>query len=187
MAKKPKTPFIPYRDSLGRIRNAYKISPENQEKVLRGEKVEVKPVFIKEIRKKRTKEVNGKTKIFFETETRYVNEKGKFVNEKEYVQFNYIRSIQPEGKQIIKTSEVQDFNIFSNLKNAIIQAQNVNFKGTDYTPAQLYQFIKDLSEELRIRAKVKDYPIYLIEELENGNLIITEIIQDKDEEEEEEI
>ena len=186
MAKKPKNIFIPYRDSLGRIRNAYKITPENQEKLNRGEKVEVKPVFVKEIRKKKTKQVDGKTKIFFETQTRYVNEKGKFVSEKQYAQFNHLRQLQPEDKQVIKTSEVQDFNIFNNLKNAITKAQNVNFKGVNYTPAQLYDFIKELRAELEKRAKLKDYPMYEIQELENGNLIITEIIEETDEDEEEE-
>jgi hypothetical protein len=176
-----------YRDSKGRIRNAYKILPENQEALYKNKPLKVKPIFIKEIRKKKTKKENGKTKIFFETKIKYVDEKGKPATEKEFSQFNYLRELNKDNKEIIRTFQITSFAVFPILKNAISAAKTVTFKRRIFSPSELYEFIKQLRVELEKRSKEKDYPIFEVEEQENGNLIIKEVISEEEEEEEEEI
>ena len=72
-----------YRDSKGRFRNAYKISPENQEKLYKNESIKITPIFTEEVRTKKVKNVKGKKKIFFERKVIYVDENGKRKTEKE--------------------------------------------------------------------------------------------------------
>ncbi len=180
-----KVPFIPYRDSKGRIRNAYRITPENQEKIYKNQSIDIKPIFTKEVRKKKTKVIDGKTKIYFETTIKYVDEKGKKASATDYAQFNYLREINPQNKQVVRTFQQQDFAIFSTLKNAVNEGKTVTFKNKTYEPANLYQFIKALRADMGANAKKKEYPIYKIQQQENGNLIIDEISEEEEEEEEE--
>jgi hypothetical protein len=163
-----------YRDSKGRIRNAYQISPENQEKLYQNKSLNVKPVFTEIVRTKKTKKVKGKTKIFFDRKVIYVDEKGNRKTEKDFTQFNYLRNLNEDNRQITTTREAISFNIFATLKNAIIESKNVTFNGIKYTPKQLIDFIKKLRESFIKDGKVVAYPTYEIQEQENGNLIINE-------------
>lgn len=190
MAAKKKQPkkaekqvkYIPYRDSKGRFRNALKITPENQERLYKNQPLEVKPVFTKEVRKKKTKKVNGKTKIYFETTIKYVDAKGKKATAAEFSQFNYLRELNPENKQIIRTYEMIGFALIPELKNSINKGVSVKFKNKDYAPDELYQFIKELRENISNRTDKENYPTYEIQEQENGNLIITEVINEDESE-----
>ena len=179
-----------YRDSKGRFRNSDKITPENQERLYKNQPLKIEPIFTEISSKKKTIKRKGKTIIKIEKVVKYVNSEGKKRNSKDFKRWNYIRNLNKETKEIIDIRETFNFAVLGEISNAAINGKTIKYEGKEYLPNELFELTKNIRQDLEKSAKEKKYPIFRIEEQENGNLTIkkfgnTQDIEGTEEEEEE--
>jgi len=181
-----------YRDSKGRIRNSDKITPENQERLYKNEALKIEPIFTEISSKKKTIKKGGKTIIKIEKVVKYVNSEGKKRTSKDFKQWNYIRGLNKDNREIIDIRETFNFGVLGEIKNAAIEGKTIKYEGKEYLPNELFDLTKNIRNDLEKQAKQKNYPIFRIEVQNNANLTIkkfgktTDIEGEETEEEEEE-
>ena len=161
-----------YRDSKGRFRNSDKITPENQQRLYNGESLKIEPILTEISSRKKVIRKGGKTIIKIEKIVKYVNSEGKKRSETDFKRWNYIRGLNKDNREIIDIKETFNFGILGEIKNAAIEGKTIFYKGKEYTPKELFELTKNIRNELNIKAKKKEYPIFRIEVQNNGNLII---------------
>jgi len=161
-----------YRDSKGRFRNSDKITPENQERLYKGESLKIEPILTEISSRKKIVRKGGKTIIKVEKVVKYVNSEGKKRSETDFKRWNYLRGLNKDNREIIDIKETFNFAVLGEIKNAAIEGKTILYQGKEYTPKELFELTKNLRKELNEEAKKKNYPIFRIETQNNGNLII---------------
>jgi hypothetical protein len=161
-----------FRDSKGRFRNSEKITPENQERLYRGESLKIEPILTEISSRKKTIRKGGKTIIKIEKVVKYVNSEGKKRTETDFKRWNYLRGLNKDNREIIDIKETFNFGVLGEIKNAAIEGKTILYKGKEYTPKELFELTKNIRNELNDKAKRKEYPIFRIEVQNNGNLTI---------------
>lgn len=167
-----------YRDSRGRIRNANKITRENQERLYRGESVQVKPVFIKEISTKRTKvSPEGKTIVYFEKSTQYVYENGRKASAENFQRWQYLKGLHPDKGKEFTSRQAQRWDIIPEIRNKIMQGNSVKLNGKNISAGNLYEELKNIRKKITDSDKDEEgeYDIIfeIVEDRNTGDITIT--------------
>ena len=172
--------FTPYRDSKGRIRNAEKITPENQERLYRGDALEIKPVFTKVFHVKKTRLENGKKRVRIEKQIRYVDNSGKFASEADFRRYNYFKSLRPDAGDIYNKTERFNFAILDTAINAAIRGNTIKYRGEVYQPKKVLSLVRLLRKVIIEGGSREEYPIFEVREYPEGRIEISEIGTSKD-------